>query len=62
MGLRPRPDIEYVDVADPHARVARFRLSELTVSIDLPHDGAAAQLAATSAAGLDAAIERLAAV
>lgn len=57
---RPRADVEYVDVSNPHARVARFRLSELTVSVDLPHAGEVAQLAATSAADLDAAIERLA--
>ncbi|PZF79480.1 hypothetical protein [Jiangella anatolica] len=59
---RPRPDIDYVEVTNAHARAARLRMSELTIGIDLPHAGEVAQLAATSAADLDAAIERFAAV
>lgn len=54
----PRADVDYED-SQPHARVARYRLSGLTVSIDLPHAGEAALIAAIDPQDLTAAIARL---
>jgi hypothetical protein len=55
---RPRADVDYDD-AGAHARRARYELSRLTVSIDLPHADESAQVSALTKEDLNAALARV---
>jgi hypothetical protein len=54
---RPRADVDYDDPR-LHARRARYELSKLLVSIDLPHADESAQVSALTKDDLNAALAR----